>query len=57
MLTVYLNQEILATQQNGAESLYSWTTDALSPRYTQPQSTHKKLAQGQFCALKKQNRQ
>lgn len=50
MLIVYLNQDMLATQQNGAERLYSWTADILyplSPWYTQSQSTHKKLLQGQ----------
>lgn len=55
MLTVYLYQEILATQQNGAESLHRWTTDALSPWYTQSQSTHKKLPQGQsLCTYEAQ---
>lgn len=47
MLTIYLNQKIVATQQNGAECLYSWTANALSPWYTESQSTHKKLPQDQ----------
>lgn len=45
MLTVYLNQEILATQQNGADCLYSWTAGVLSPWYTQVST--QKPSQGQ----------
>lgn len=57
MLTVYLNQEILATQQNGADCLYSWTADVLSPWYTQSQSTQKSYPRVNLYAFMKPNRQ
>lgn len=57
MLTVYLNQDILATQQNGADCLYSWTADVLSLWYTQSQSTQKSYPRVNLYAFMKPNRQ